>query len=599
MMTRMRQMTKVLFIFIALAFVAMIVFQWGADVNRGRSKTTVGEVNGKKLSITKYNEMYNQLYENERQRLNGEPDDATVERLRNQVWEQFIQSTLFKEEMDKMNIAVTDSEIVYQIMNNPLPQFRQDPNLQTNGVFDMNKYRAAMQNPNIPWGQIENYYRQNIPFEKLRSLITSSVRVSPSEIRDAFIRQNVKAKVEYISVLGTRFQKQVNATPEEMQSYYDAHQDEYHRNEMRNMAFVLFSLVPTKQDTERVYRDIDEIKSRLANGEDFNTLALEYSEDPSVKTNKGELGYFDRKAMAKPFSDAAFSAKPGDIVGPVKSKFGFHIIKIEDRKKEKGVIKVKASHILLKVVIGPTTMGAQEDRARLFAEDAKDKGWDKTAKANHYKVHTTGFFENRGGMVPSIGKNAAISNFAFMNEKGTISRVFTLDASYAVFKIIDIKEAGNKPLKEVEGLVRNQVKFSKAMDKARALAKSFAPAIKAGKSLKRIAESDTSKIAHYDISNLFSLDENVSNVGRYPEFNATAFTLNVGETSGLIKTKYAYFYQKLLEKTKFDSAAFNAQKTSIATRLLSQKQAQVFSNWYNSLKEKADIVDDRKIFNLF
>lgn len=596
----MRQMTKVLFIFIAAAFIGMIVFEWGADVNRGTSNTTVGEVNGKKLSITKYNEMYNQLYQNERQRLNGEPDDATVERLRSQVWEQFIQTTLFQKEMNEMNIAVTDSEIVYQIMNNPLPQFRQDPSLQTNGVFDINKYRAAMQNPQIPWAQIENYYRQQIPFEKLRSLVTSSVRVSPSEVLDNYTRQNVKAKVEYIAVLGSRFQKKLNASEEEMQDYYDAHKDEYKQNEMRNMAFVLFSLQPAKQDTDRVFKDFDDIKTRLAAGEDFNTLALEYSEDPSVKTNKGDLGFFDRKAMAKPFSDAAFSAKPGSIVGPIKSKFGYHLIKVEARKKEKGVTKVKASHILLKVTIGPTTMGEQEDKARLFAEDAKDKGWDETAKQDNYKSFTTGFFENRGNMVPSIGKNAAIANFAFMNEKDAISRVFTLDKSYAVFKVIDIKEAGYKPLSQVEALVRNQVKFSKAMEKARVLAASFEPAVKAGRAFKIIVAEDTSKIAHYDVSNLFAMDENVSNVGRYPEFNATAFTLNKpGDVSGLIHTEYGYFYQKLLEKTPFDSAAFIAQKPAIETRLLTQKQARVFTDWYNSLKKKADIVDDRKVFNLF
>ncbi len=596
----MRQMTKVLFIFIAAAFIGMIVFEWGADVNRGTSKTTVGEVNGKKLTITKYNEMYNQLYQNERQRLNGEPDDASVERLRNQVWEQFIQTTLFQNEMNEMNIAVTDSEIVYQIMNNPLPQFRQDPSLQTNGVFDINKYRAAMQNPQIPWAQVENYYRQQIPFEKLRSLVTSSVRVSPSEVLDNYTRQNVKAKVEYIAVLGSRFQKKLNASEEEMQDYYDAHKDEYKQNEMRNMAFVLFSLQPAKQDTYRVFKDFDEIKTRLAGGEDFNTLALEYSEDPSVKTNKGDLGFFDRKAMAKPFADAAFSAKPGSIVGPIKSKFGYHLIKVEERKKEKGVEKVKASHILLKITIGPSTMGEQEDKARLFAEDAKDKGWDETAKLDKYKSFTTGFFENRGNMVPSIGKNAAIANFAFMNEKGTISRVFTLDKSYAVFKVIDIKEAGYKPLAQVEGLVRNQVKFAKAMEKARVLAESFEPAVKAGKAFKTIVSEDTSKIAHYDVSNLFAMDENVSAVGRYPEFNATAFTLNkAGDVSGLIHTQYGYFYQKLLEKTPFDSAAFMAQQPAIETRLLAQKQAQVFTDWYNSLKEKADIVDDRKVFNLF
>ncbi len=601
MMTKMRQMSKWIFYIVGIAFIALIVFEWGADVNRGGGDTTVGEVNGTKLSLQEFNDMARNALESERARTKGEISEQRSQQIKEQVWEQFVRGVLFKEEMEKLHIAVSDSEIVYQIMNHPLNEFKQDPNLQTNGVFDMNKYRAALSNPQIPWAQIEAYYRDQIPYQKLQNLISSSVRVSPAEIKDEFIRKNVKAKVEYLAVLSNRFRGKTTASEDDLQDWYEKHKDEYKRDENRDLAYVLFEVKPTARDTQNVFNDIAKIKERLSLGEDFSTLALEYSEDPSASQNKGDLGYFDRNSMVKPFSDAAFAAKPGEIIGPIKTRYGYHIIKVEDKKKENGVEKVKASHILLKIVPGPTTLAEQEDRARAFADDAKSNGWDETVAANNYTVKTTGFFEEKSGIVPGIGRNAAVMAFAFMSEKGDISTMYTINdgKAYAVFMLNDILPAGYKPLSEVKALVENEVKFDKARALARAYALKFEDDVKSGKAFKTIAESDTGKIVKYDVTRMFALSESVPGVGRIPEFNGTAFRLKPGEVSDMIDTPSGMFYQKLIEKSAFDSSAFNDQKELIRLRILNARRAAVFQKWYEELKEKASIVDNRKKFNIF
>ena len=198
MMTRMRQMSKFMFIFVGLAFIGLIVFEWGADYSRGSVDNSIGAVNGEKLSYAEFNELYKQLYQNEKARKQGELDERTLEILRNQVWEQFIQRVLFKEQMDKLNISVTDSEVVYQMINHPLDEFKQNPSFQTNGVFDINKYHQLI--PTIETSQqiaIENYYRMQIPFKKLQNIITNTVRVSESELKDEYEDQYIKAKVDY------------------------------------------------------------------------------------------------------------------------------------------------------------------------------------------------------------------------------------------------------------------------------------------------------------------------------------------------------------------------------------------------------------------
>jgi parvulin-like peptidyl-prolyl isomerase len=370
--------------------------------------------------------------------------------------------------MDKLNIAVTDSEIVYQIMNYPLDELKQNPSLQTDGVFDMNKYRAALSDPNIPWNQIEEFYRQQIPFKKLQNIITNSVRVSDSEIKDEYIRKNLKAKVEYLAILSARFQSKIEVSEAEIENYYNEHLDDYQQNEQRDLAYVIFPVKASKADTNRIFEDVDKIKERLALGEDFNTLALEYSEDPTVNKNKGELGFFDRKTMVKPFTDAAFAANVGDLVGPVETQFGYHLIKIEDKKTEDGVEKVKASHILLKVTPGSSTMIEQEDNAKLFAADAEDLGWDAAVQESGLESKNTGYFEEQFSNVPGFGRNPAVSGWAFINKVNTISNVYSVDQGYAVFKVNGVKEAGNKPLEDVKTLVENSVKLEKAKSLAKA-----------------------------------------------------------------------------------------------------------------------------------
>ena len=599
MMTKMRQMSKAVFLIIAAAFIGLIVFEWGADVSRGSKDMTVGEVNGQKLSYTDFNEMYQNVYQNERARNNGELNERTLDGLRDRVWEQFVQSTLLKEEMEKLHISVTDSEIVYQIMNYPLEEIKQNPSLQTNGVFDMNKYRAALSDPNIPWNQIEEFYRQQIPFKKLQNIITNSVRVSESEIMDDFIRKNIKVKVEFLGILNARFQSQVQATEDEMKEYYNDHLDEYKQNEQRDLAYVLFKVEPTAADTARMYDDIARIKERLSLGEDFNTLAMEYSEDPTVSKNKGDLGYFDRKTMVKPFTDAAFAANVGDLVGPVETQFGYHLIKIEDKKTEDGVEKVKASHILLKITPGSSTLTAQEDKAKLFAADAEDMGWDEAVKNHGYESKTTGFFEEQYSTVPGFGRNPAISSFAFTGKQDEISSVYSVDQGYAVFELNAVKKEGHKEFDEVKTLVENRVKLEKAKVLAKEFAEKVGEKVSNGIPFKEIADADTSKKIVYNTTPLFNLNQNVSGVGRYPEFSATAFKLNVGEISGLVDTEYGFYYEKLLEKTPFDSTEFNSQKAAIKSRLLNQKKNQIFTEWYNKLKDEADIVDKRKQFGIY
>ncbi len=600
MMTKLREFSKIFIIILVLAFVGMMVLEWGMDFTGiSQGKNYVGEVNGEKLTFEQFSELYQQLYQNEKERSDADFDEAKLKNLRGQVWEQFIQRTLFREEMNRLNISVSDSEIVYQIRNYPLEEIKNNPSFQTDGIFDKTKYFQAFNNPNIPWIQIEDYYRQQLPGFKLQNIITSSVRVSDIEIEDELSRSNQTVKVDYLEIPFAKFNTpELGISEEKIKAFYDEHIDDYQQKEKRKLSYVLFPLTPTSSDTNRALSTFDEIKERLSNGEDFNALADEFSEDPAVQQNHGQYDFFERGAMVKPFEEAAFNGKIGDIVGPIQTNYGYHLIAIEDKRIEDGKEQVKASHILISVTTGPSTREAMADNAALFAEDASTVGFEQTAERDKYEMQETAEFTEEGAFIPGFGRNYSIVNFAFRGVLNDVSDYMETDKGFVVFKLIDIKEGGAKPFEDVKLIVTNRAKLEETKKIAHDFISNIEVKLNEANKIEFSGEGIDRNIVKYDSTNDFKVKATNPKIGYNPDFNAVAFSLNENEISEVVETNRGLYYLHLLNKSELDTSLISQQYASTRQRLLSQKKNKVFNEWYDYLKENAEIVDNRKMFNL-
>lgn len=601
MMSKMREYSKFFIIIVALSFIGLMVFEWGMDYTGLNSRqNVVGKVNGQELTYEMFSDMFQNLYQTERSRSEQELTESQVANLRNLVWERFVQQVLLKEEMDRLNITVSDSEIVYQIRHYPMDEIRNNPGFQTDGQFDWDKYYASFTNPDIPWYQIEEYYRQQVlPFQKLQDIISSTIRVSENEISEEFSKSNLKVRITYIEVPFSKFIDQNREIPEEdALEYYDNNLKDFEQNESRMLSYVLFPLTPTGKDTQRVYAEFDEIKQRVSAGEDFNELAEEYSEDPAVKTNSGRYDYFERGAMVKEFEEASFNGKPGSLVGPVKTQFGLHLIKIEDKRIQNGKEQAKVSHILLKIAVGPSTRERQESASAFFVEDARTDGFGVVAERESLDVQKTAYILEDNQFIPGFGRNFQIYNFSFRSELGQTSDVIETEKGFAAFYLGDIKEAGPKPLEEVKNIIVSRIKTEKRKEDARNFAVSTQEKIYQNIPFHQIVREDDKGIIKTDSTEEFTLMSSPRGIGLDHIFNATAFSLDVGQISGKIETNRGIYWQHLLNKTAFDSSQYMIQKEMIRQRLLTRKKSQVFTTWYEYLKENADIEDNRKFFNL-
>jgi peptidyl-prolyl cis-trans isomerase SurA len=202
-------------------------------------------------------------------------------------------------------------------------------------------------------------------------------------------------------------------------------------------AHILITVKPdaTPEDTLKAYAKITAIRKRILAGEDFETVAAESSEDPSAKTNKGLLGYFTALQMVYPFENAAYNTKPGEVSEPLRTRFGYHIVKVLDRRPARGEVEV--SHIMIR-----TGQDAGNDKAKNTIFDIHDKlrggvSWEELCREFSEDPGTK---ENGGKLRPfGVGAMANVPEFeqtAFsLREPGEISDPFQTQYGWHILRL--------------------------------------------------------------------------------------------------------------------------------------------------------------------
>jgi len=298
----MRENTKVILWIVVVGFLGFTFAVWGRGLTGGKGPQPgmVGAVNGERLSDRQFQDAYNSLYQSYRTRSGEEPDAEATRSLRDQAWDQLVQSTVVRQEAARRGLGVTDQEILYFIQNAPPSFLRNVPEFQTDDAFDPQKYQAALRNPQIDWTWLENYFRQNLPVMKLEEEVLSSVRVTDQEAEAAWRRQNENVRISYVRVDPRREDlADWEPTEADLRAYYDAHPDDFRVPEQARLRYVAFPKTPSPADTAGILEEVKAAQDELAQGEDFGELAKYYSDDEATASDGGNLDWFGRGAMPR------------------------------------------------------------------------------------------------------------------------------------------------------------------------------------------------------------------------------------------------------------------------------------------------------------
>jgi len=348
-------------------------------------------------------------------------------------------------------------------------------------------------------------------------------------------------------------------------------------------------LIPAGDDTSSALNKVKDILQQIKNGADFAKMAKEYSLDPISASRGGDLGWFGKGMMVPPFEKAAFNAKIGEIVGPVRTDYGYHLIKVHDKSKR----IIIAAELNQPVKISPQTEEELYNAAQDFVYIVEKNGeFEKEAELMKYQVLETGFFTEKSEFIPGIGMNKPLVKFAFKNKVGKVSEVFPTAQGYIVAKISDATEAGFKTFDEVKETIKQAVIKEKKYEILKKKAEEMRKKIPAGQGLDYLRNLDTNIVITQ--TGQFNYGQFVGGgVGRDFAFNFAAFKLKVGEVSEPVKGNRGYYLIELVSKQDFDKTAFDIQKNTIRNQILQEKQSTIISSWMNELKKKAKIEDFR------
>ena len=324
-------------------------------------------------------------------------------------------------------------------------------------------------------------------------------------------------------------------------------------------------------------------------GKDFGELAKQYSKDGGSAQNGGDLGWFGKGRMVPDFEKAAFAAKPGQVVGPIRSPYGLHIIKVHALDSR----ELKLAHISMKVTASSQTKNDLFDRARDFAYNARTTNFAQEAKQMGFDVKETQV-QQKSTVVPGLGMLPQVVRWAFDSKVGTVSEPYTVTNGSAVLAVTDVKDAGVRPFDEVKDQVRPLAIREKKIEKVKAMAAELRQKLASGDSLTKItALNPAVKVQELPA---FTLGGSVPGVGRDPYFLGAVAGLQPGQISQPVQNQRGAFLVQVLSVSPFDSTAFNAQHEVLMSRMLQEKRNRFLSDWLAQLKDKADIQDDRDRF---
>jgi peptidyl-prolyl cis-trans isomerase D len=693
---KIRQRSGLLVTVIAIALLVFILEQALESKNSFFSgdQKSVGEVNGKNISIDDYQAQLDQAIESQKERDKKTTiDDNTVESLRGQVWNQMVYQFTMEPEYKELGVAVSVDELDDMVRGkNPHASVKQaftdpktgqfDPGSVTNFLKNMDKDETGATKQR--WLNFEEAVIKERVGAKFNNLIKGGLYVTKSQAKQAYIETEQKAKFTYVlQRYATIADSTIKVSDEDIQKYYNENKNKYKQAETtRTINYVTFDVTPSSTDvlsaqeqmnriasdfktatvdsdfvnansdakyassfynsgmldktadslilnsgagyiygpismgnTIKIYKvaaikmvpdsvkarhilvKINEGKAEIAKAKadslkgllktkKFDELAKANSEDPGSAIKGGDLGWFKEGMMVKPFNDACFNGKVGDIV-VVESQFGFHLIEVTGRGVEKR--KVEIATIERAVEPSSQTFQAMYGKASEFA------GKNTNSQLFDTAVVKLGMNKKIADNVRETDRNIAgldnareLVRWVYTAKKNDVSKVFELSNKYVIAVLTEIKDKGILPLDAVKAQVETEAKREK---KAEQFTSSFKASMNGVTTLEQLAakvKSTADKVDNQTFTNA-----TIMGIGREGAVVGNLFAMKANKISAPIKGDVGVFVVQVNEFIAAPAAKeYKANQTQVQTALKQRVDYELFE----ALKEKAEVLDNRARF---
>lgn len=593
----------------------------------GTSANAVATVQGRPITVSDFTRAYNAQMNQFRNAYGANMSPAMLRQLGidRQVLQQMIDQQAVLAEADRLGITATDAEVRERIMG--ISAF------QENGQFiGEQRYRQLLrlQRPPITPAQFEEEIRNSVILDKMRSTLTEWITVSDAEADAEYRRRNEKVSLELASFPTVSFLDKVQVTDADVNAYYEKNKETYRIGERRKVRYLLLdvqairnNITVPEQDIQRAYRQnidqytqteqvrashillntegkdeatvrakAEDLLKQLKAGADFAALATANSQDTASAAKGGDLDFFGRGRMVPEFEQVAFTLPVGQLSELVRTQYGFHIIKVTDKKAaEVQPLDAVRPQITEQLKFERAQTRVQDLATAIAAEVKTPADLEKAATSRGLKTQESPLF-TRTEPIPGLGASPEVSEEAFTLEQGKVSGPLGTGTGIAFIAVTGSEAARVPGLAEVKERVTADLKRQKAQDMARAQAQAAIATLKGAADFSAAAKAAglTLRTAD-DLSRGAAIPE----VGPSPAVDQVAFSAPVGSVSEPLTTPNGVVIVRVKSRTAVPSDELAKNRDAVRRELASQKRAQFFASYMTKAKQGMGIDIDQAV----
>jgi len=621
--TLMRKHTKGILVKVMVGLIAVVFVFWGVYAIREKPGSKIAYVNGDLITGLEYEAKYREMLDALQKQYKEYWNDSLIKafQIKQRALNSLIEKRLISQESARIGLGVTDDEVANAIVTYPA--------FQVNGAFDEGRYRSLLNYNRMEPADFESAIKLELLGQKIRHVIKCFFPLTDMEIMSYYSYQKEKVNIDFVSFNPKDFKGKTKEKQDEKEAYFKEHKERYRIPEKIKIAYlvlapsdfldkvtvaekeisdfyelnqesfknpkqikarhILLKLSPnaTESETSEAKEKARSLLKRLRDGEDFETLAKKYSQGPSASKG-GDLGYFTRGQMAKPFEKLAFSLKKGELGGPVKTQFGWHIIQVDDIKDAtiKSFSEVR-NQIVTTIKNDISKEIAHERALTLMDQMPYDINLATYAAQLGLTAKESDYFSKKGA-IPGLGGDERLTKSIYSLEKGETSEIIEHKDKFYIIQVVDNKDSHIPKMSEVSVQLHNDFIDHLSLVTAKREAESYLEELKGGADWFKLAKDKGLKT---DETGFFTRRENISKIGYSPLLSEVTFSLSSQKRypDEVFEVNNKVYIIRWLAKEDINMKDFDKEKKSFKQTLLLTKDRRIFHAWLQSLKEKAEI----------